>query len=117
MWLNCCARPSSSSPVWISMRRERSPAPIRSAPAAIARMGPVTRRAMTSATKIAAIRPNASSTRARHAAVRAEQVVEGIKAAAKAGADAYTGSAREPSTGKRKSARRPAKPRRRAKTK
>src|SRR5207302_3135417 len=41
------------------------------------------------------------------AKVRAEQVVEGIKAAAKAGADAYTGSAREPSTGKRKSARRP----------
>ena len=51
------------------------------------------------------------------AKVRAGQVVEGIKAAAKAGADAYTGSAREPSTGKRKSARRPAKPRRRAKTK
>jgi hypothetical protein len=46
------------------------------------------------------------------AKVRAEQVVEGIKAAAKAGADAYTGTASPAS----KSARRSTKSRRSAKT-
>jgi len=53
------------------------------------------------------------------AKVRAGQVVEGIKAAAKAGADAYAGTARESSSGKRKSARPSpkSKSRRRAKTK
>ena len=51
------------------------------------------------------------------AKVRAEKVVEGIKAAAKAGADAYAGTARESSAGKRKLARRASKSRRRARNK
>ena len=51
------------------------------------------------------------------AKVRAGQVVEGIKAAAKAGADAYAGTARESSVRKSKPARRSTKSRRRAKTK
>ena len=51
------------------------------------------------------------------AKVRAGQVVEGIKAAAKAGADAYAGSAGPTSSRKPKSVRRSSKSRRRAKTK
>src|SRR5205814_4697669 len=51
------------------------------------------------------------------AKVRAGQVVEGIKAAAKAGADAYAGSAGATSTRKPKSSRRSPKPRRRARKK
>ena len=48
------------------------------------------------------------------AKVRAGQVVEGIKAAAKAGADAYAGSAGTTSSRKPKSSRRSRKSRRRA---
>ena len=51
------------------------------------------------------------------AKVRAEKVVEGIKAAAKAGADAYAGSARETSSRKPKSVRRSSKSPRRTRKK
>ena len=51
------------------------------------------------------------------AKVRAEKVVEGIKAAAKAGADAYAGTARASSSRKPKSVRRSSKSSRRARNK
>ena len=55
------ARPSSSSPVWMSMRRSSSPAPIRAAPSCNGPDRPGHAAGETSAAKVAAMRPSTSS--------------------------------------------------------
>ena len=61
MRLKSPARSSSSSPVWISICRSSSPAPIRAAPACNSRIGTVMRRARSSAANVARTSAKASS--------------------------------------------------------